>query len=450
MGELKGEAADVADVAENDVEDVIERAYLRALNAADADAEDAVDLGASALAAAGSGTAASGTAASGPDASGTASAANDALLALTDRLVRSCWTRGWQPADVVRIARRRLTDGHARLAADLITAEARTAPAATASQDPRWAAQLAELAAAGPWNGEGTLLTAHGHRERLDGFSAAVSVLELLRLLGRLPRITPVAAPTAAGAAAHRHAAPLLGRIRALLAKAESTDFPEEAEALSSKAQQLMARHSIDEALIASDAGAAGSDGPGACRIGIDQPYEGAKALLLDAVAAANRCQAVWAGDFGFSTVVGFEPDLEAVELLYTSLLVQADAAMLRTAKGAGKGAGNGSGNGAGKSRNGKARHGGSRSKDFRQSFLIAYAGRIRERLADATEQATHAPDLPAERLLPALAARDVAVRDTTTRMFPTTTSHRLKGRDHEGWTHGTEAADRAVLGGRQ
>lgn len=413
---------------ENDVRDAIERAYLGALNAVDADAEDAVDLSASALAAAGG---------AGPEA---ASAANGALLELTDRLVRSCWTRGWQPADVVRIARRRLTDAHARLAADLITAEARTAPADAASKDPRWAAQLAELAAAGPWDGSDRLLAAHGRRERLDGFSAAVSVLELLRLLGRLPRITPVAAPAAAAPAAGRHAAPLLGRIRALLAKAESTDFPEEAEALSSKAQQLMARHSIDEALVAADPGAGAPGGPGACRIGIDQPYEGAKALLLDAVAAANRCQAVWAGDFGFSTVVGFEPDLEAVELLYTSLLVQADAAMLRTPQAkAGGGA---------KGRGGKARKGGSLSKDFRQSFLIAYAGRIRERLADATEQAVHAPDLPAERLLPALAARDVAVRDATTRMFPTTTSHRLKGRDHEGWTHGTAAADRAVLGG--
>ncbi|MDF9813938.1 DUF2786 domain-containing protein [Streptomyces sp. SPB162] len=423
MRDSKGETADVA---ENDVRDVIERAYLGALNAADADAEDAVDLSASALAAAGSG----------PDGPG---AANSALLAVTDRLVRSCWTRGWQPADVVRIARRRLTDGHARLTADLITAEARTAPADLASKDPRWAAQLAELRAAGPWDGAGTLLAAHGRRERLDGFSAAVSVLELLRLLGRLPRITPVTAPTAAPGPADRHAVPLLGRIRALLAKAESTDFPEEAEALTSKAQQLMARHSIDEALIAADPGAGAPGGPGACRIGIDQPYEGAKALLLDAVAAANRCQAVWAGDLGFSTVVGFEPDLEAVELLYTSLLVQADAAMLRTPRAEGGGA---------KGRGGKARKGGSLSKDFRQSFLIAYAGRIRERLADATEQAVHAPDLPAERLLPALAARDIAVRDTTTRMFPTTTSHRLKGRDHEGWTHGTAAADRAVLGG--
>lgn len=428
---MQGEAENVVEnVVENDVRDVIERAYLGALNAADDEAEDAVDLSASALAAAGGDH-------GGP---GGPAAADSALLALTDRLVRSCWTRGWQPADVVRIARRRLTDGHARLAADLITAEARTAPADAAAKDPRWAAQLAELAAADRWDGTGTLLAAHGRRERLDGFSAAVSVLELLRLLGRLPRITPVTVPAAApGPAAGRHPAPLLGRIRALLAKAESTDFPEEAEALSSKAQQLMARHSIDEALIAGAAeGAPG--GPGACRIGIDQPYEGAKALLLDAVAAANRCQAVWAGDLGFSTVVGFAPDLEAVELLYTSLLVQADAAMLRTPQARA--------GGAAKARNGKARKGGSLSKDFRQSFLIAYAGRIRERLADATEQAAHAPDLPAERLLPALAARDVAVRDTTTRMFPTTTSHRLKGRDHEGWTHGTAAADRAVLGG--
>ncbi|MDJ0344004.1 DUF2786 domain-containing protein [Streptomyces sp. H10-C2] len=409
------------------MENVIEQAYLGALNAADADAEDAIDLGASALAAAGG--------SAGPDG---ADAASRALIALTDRLVRACWTRGWQPADLVRIARRRLTDGHARLTADLIAAEARTAPATAPPRDPRWSVQLRELDATGPWNGDGTLLDAHGRRERLDRFSAAVSVLELLRLLGRLPRITPAAAPVpAAGTDAARHAPAMLGRIRALLAKAESTDFPEEAEALSSKAQQLMARHSIDEALIAdSGGGAGGTGGPGACRIGIDHPYEAAKALLLDAVAAANRCQAVWAGDFGFSTVVGFEPDLEAVELLYTSLLVQADAAMLRAPGADSRG------------RNGKARHGGSRSKDFRQSFLVAYAGRIRERLADATEQATHEAGLPADRLLPALAARDLAVRDTTTRMFPTTTSHRIKGRDPEGWTHGTAAADCAVLGG--
>src|SRR5690606_19631507 len=99
--------------------------------------------------------------------------------------------------------------------------------------------------------------------------------------------------------------------IRALLAKAEATGFPEEAEALSAKAQELMARHSVDAALLA--AGAPVAQTPTACRIGVEPPYEQAKAVLLDAVASANRCRAVWNEALGFSTVVGFAPDLEAV-----------------------------------------------------------------------------------------------------------------------------------------
>jgi hypothetical protein len=43
----------------------------------------------------------------------------------------------------------------------------------------------------------------------------------------------------------------MLDRVRALLAKAESTEFPKEAEALSARAQELMARHRIDRALLA-------------------------------------------------------------------------------------------------------------------------------------------------------------------------------------------------------
>ncbi|RMB71755.1 DUF2786 domain-containing protein [Rhodococcus sp. SBT000017] len=42
----------------------------------------------------------------------------------------------------------------------------------------------------------------------------------------------------------------MLGRIRGLLAKAESTQFPAEAEALSAKAQDLMTRYAIDSALL--------------------------------------------------------------------------------------------------------------------------------------------------------------------------------------------------------
>lgn len=41
--------------------------------------------------------------------------------------------------------------------------------------------------------------------------------------------------------------------MRALLAKAESTEFPQEAEALTARAQEMMARHSIDLALLEQD-----------------------------------------------------------------------------------------------------------------------------------------------------------------------------------------------------
>ncbi|MGW2656364.1 DUF2786 domain-containing protein, partial [Streptomyces sp. NPDC001478] len=275
-------------------------------------------------------------------------------------------------------------------------------------------------------------------------FSYASALLGLYRLLLGLPAIEPVGPPPGTGAATAPppvHGEPrMLTRIRALLAKAEATGYPEEAEALTAKAQELMARHSIDEALLAARGG--GSGGPGARRIGVDAPYETAKAILLDAVASANRCRAVWNGEFGFTTVVGFEPDLEAVELLHTSLLVQGTAAMTRAEAGQRAG-------------------GRKRTKTFRQSFLMAYAQRLGGRLADGTARATAeadaegvAGDGPASGggssgLLPVLAARDVAVTDAAERMFPRTTTTRVRGvHDMDGWTQGTAAADRARMGG--
>jgi hypothetical protein len=308
------------------------------------------------------------------------------------RVRRECAARGWEAADLVRMAVRELSARHARLAGVL-------------AED------------AGGVGGGADGLARFARDERLDRFSAAAEFVEVLCLYGRLPRIPSLAAKSAAGVAAPVPGqSKVLGRIRALLAKAESTGFPEEAEALTEKAQHLMARHSVDEALLAGPSG-----GPGARRIGVDRPYEGAKALLLDAVASANRCEAVWAREFGFSTVVGHASDLDVVELLYTSLLVQADRALHR---------------------------GRSRSRDFRESFLTAYAVRIRERLSAAAEGEVAAAVAGGEDgLLPVLASRDAAVRETRTRLFPATTSARLRGgRDLEGHLRGDEAAARAHL----
>ncbi|MEW2622705.1 DUF2786 domain-containing protein [Streptomyces sp. NPDC048106] len=330
--------------------------------------------------------------------------AADAELALRgEEFVATAWRRGWQPADVIRLVRRELEPSHAHLAAALIRAQSgRDRP-----RGRRWTAQFAELPE-GPARGA-------------DRFSHASAVLELYRLLLRLPSLEPLEEETRR---AHDPAAArLLGRIRALLAKAEATGYPEEAEALTAKAQELMARHSVDEALLA--AAAPAPDAPGACRIGVEPPYEQAKAVLLDAVATANHCRAVWNEPFCFSTVVGFEGDLEAVELLYTSLLVQATHAMTRAEAG-------------------QRAAGRKRTKTFRQSFLAAYAHRVGARLAAAAESQV------TQDLLPVLATRETAVAGRLERMFPETTTTRLRGvSDAAGWTEGAAAADRAQVRAR-
>ncbi|MEU1292988.1 MULTISPECIES: DUF2786 domain-containing protein [unclassified Streptomyces] len=359
----------------------VDRAFEAALYA---DAGPALDTGASVLA---------------------ADPAADAELARRGReFVAALWRRGWQPADVERIVRRDLDDVHVRLAARLIRDQAPDDRA----RGPRWQAQTRALP--------------DGPPPRTDRFSHATAVLELYRLLLRLPGLEPLEDERPA-AGPPRPASRMLTRIRALLVKAEATGFPEEAEALTAKAQELMARHSVDEALLASHAPA--PDAPGACRIGVEPPYEQAKAVLLDAVAGANHCRAVWNEAFGFSTVVGFEADLEVVELLFTSLLVQATTAMTK-AEAAQRAGGR------------------RRTKTFRQSFLAAYAHRVGARLTKAAETQV------GEDLLPVLASREVAVGTAADRMFPRTTSTRLRGvTDEAGWTEGAEAADHAQVAHR-
>jgi hypothetical protein len=231
----------------------------------------------------------------------------------------------------------------------------------------------------------------------------------------------------------------ILSRVRALLAKAESTTFEAEAEALTAAAQSLMARHSIDAALLAATDGNR-QGGPAARRIGIDNPYDSQKVLLLDAVARANRCRTVWSRELGFSTLVGFEADMQAVETLFTSLLVQATSAMTR--EGSQRDA-----------------YGRSRTRSYRASFLAAFADRIGERLAEVTRSETEAATTRASsaspgadgapNLLPVLAARSDAVDEAVDEMFSGgLVSRRVSRPTHaDGWYAGRSAADRARIG---
>ncbi|MEU5961111.1 DUF2786 domain-containing protein [Micromonospora parva] len=373
------------------------------------------------------------------DADGT-TAVDAALLRRLVRALGRLWPRGWQPVDVDRITGRRLDARAARLVRDAMAVQRRD----QAEPVPAWwDDQLRALAAT--TGDDRSVLTSWATREGLDRADALRTAVDTLALVESLPPIAVLRPPPGTSGAAlsratgrARSGSPMLDRVRALLAKAESTTFPAEAEALTGKAQELIARHSIDEALLA--AGAESGDLPGGVRLSTDTPYAGAKALLVQEVAAANRCEAVWSDDLGFATVLGWPADLVAVELLYTSLLVQATAAMLR---------------GRAERRPGSGR----RTKVWDESFLNAFALRIGERLRTATEAATDAATdadqatAGAERLLPVLAARGEAVRERLDTLFPGVTRRRLSVRDAEGWSSGTSAADRASLdvgGGRR
>jgi Protein of unknown function (DUF2786) len=360
-----------------------------------------------------------------PDEPGWRQAVEQELLASLLRAVTSGWRQGWQPAEVVREIGRQFGARHARMATDAVALEmgnyARTAV------DERWQAQLVGLGATAWWDSDAGYLEQWRQREQLTAEVAVTCTLEVLygfSTLPRLGRLCPLPGAALRGAAAAERAPArtggrrVLGRARALLAKAESAESPEEAEVLAARAQELLTKHTLTEALLAAEAGPPGRDAASGRRVFVDGPYELAKTDLLDAVATVNRCRAVRHPNLGQSTVLGFPGDLDAVELLFSSLLVQATAAMIR----------------AGSHRDDASPPG---TRSFRQSFLASYAQRMGERLAEAagTAQRQAVADAPDSGLLLVLDARHRVVEDTAARMFPDLPRHEPDpARDYADW----------------
>lgn len=323
----------------------------------------------------------------------------DALLAAG---TAHALTQGWSGADLVRRARH-VGGGIDELQAMYLTLD-------TAGQDSAVRGEFYET-----WSSARRDL--HTMRAK-----ATVYAIGLLRI-GRIPARRRVGTS--------RPNTDMLAKVRALLAKAEGTSFPAEAEAFTAKAQELMSRYAIDEAMIAASADLGRADpSMSVGRVHLDEPYVQQKADLLHLIAQANGARAVLHGKLGIATVVGAAHDIEMVELLFTSLLLQATVAMQEAGR----------------------QHAADRTRGFRASFLESFAIRVGERLAEAKRVATQDGERTyGSALVPVLAGRERRVVAAVEEMFPNLTSAGgSRSFDGRGWEAGRRAADRADVGGRR
>lgn len=365
------------------------------------------------------------------------------------RIIPVLWDHGWLPAEVVRQIKRVTSARGERLVVTAIAVDHQRRDRSTLH--PQWKLHVDQLGLPSRVRVDGWLQSmepggwsvaaAIGWKDTVD---LASTIAFALSGLGPLSEIVPPPGshrrPTTMVDLTAQTADPALTKVRHLLAQAESTNFDAEAEAFTAKAQELIARHSIDAALLWDRNER--KERPVTIRIAIDDPYVDAKSLLLTVVAEQSRCRAVIHPRYALASLIGFESDLIWCETLYTSLLVQAQRELTRA---------------------GSVAQAGSRlrSRSFRSSFLTAYADRIGERLAEvnahvrdeATAQASmenrfdRTEDHGGSTLLPVLADRHSAVDDEVDAQFGTLVNGGVRAtRDLQGWIAGRQAADRAQL----
>jgi hypothetical protein len=226
--------------------------------------------------------------------------------------------------------------------------------------------------------------------------------------------------------AARREA--LLRKVRGLLAKAEDpAATPAEAEVFSAKAEELMAKYAIDAALI--DARSDTREKPEARRFDIDPGYNLPKATMWAVIAQAHRCKVVRhrTGRRTAVTVVGYPSDIDVVELLFTSLSLQAANGMIAASRerpwlSAGE------------------------VRSFRTSFLYGFASTVQRRLEEIRRR-TEAEAVSSEPST-ALVLRDRSqdVEQLYADMFPSLGKARATANNGAGFRVGRAAGERADL----
>jgi hypothetical protein len=222
----------------------------------------------------------------------------------------------------------------------------------------------------------------------------------------------------------------LLDRVRKLLAKAEAEGVTvAEAQALTAKAAELMAKYGIDRALLAAQRPE--TDRPSSRLLDIYNPWARVQAHLLCGLAAALRCQCILlpAGD-GDQRVhmFGYESDLERTDVLYTSLLVQMWNGLIAADVPA------------------RA----SSVRAWRRSWLLGFAEAVTARVRAAEERAersaTSVPGGAKSTAALVLADRSLVIRRNVNAAYPVTRTARLTY-SGSGYGAGFREGERADIG---
>jgi hypothetical protein len=210
----------------------------------------------------------------------------------------------------------------------------------------------------------------------------------------------------------------MLARVRKLLAVAEHPTTPAgEADAAARAAERLIAKYAIDTALL--EVAATTRSKPQIRTIDIEAPYASAKTILVGAIAAAHGVRAVTQRGFDpvRMTLIGFASDLAVVDLLYTSLLLQATTSLRRQAVG---------------------------SRAFRRAFLIGFAAEVGDRLREARREAVEATGGASTALV--LTTRDTDVEAAMREQFPLLRTTRATVSDRHGLVAGRQSGATANL----
>jgi hypothetical protein len=227
----------------------------------------------------------------------------------------------------------------------------------------------------------------------------------------------------------------LLDRVRKLLSKAEDEGCPPaEAEALTAKAAELMARYGIDRALLG--ALRPETDRPEDRVFTLGNPWGDVKRHLLAGLAVALRCQCVQTRhETGTRLhIFGYRSDLERADILFTSLLVQMARAL------------------AGQPVPGY----GSAARAWRRSWMLGYCSAVVARVRAAEEAAAaaaggggaEAGDSTGGRSAAlVLADRSLVVRRQVTAAYPRLRKTRVTY-SGSGYGDGYREGQRADIGG--